>query len=215
MRINRRNIVITYGKIDQYKLNKKLKLLLKLLPIILFIFAIPCAEAQFRETYYERGYKEIRKGNYNKAVEYFNYSIDDRNYYQAYFFRAYSKFQLGDLIGSEQDFSSCLAEIPNHRDALHYRAIVRSQLLDIEGSFEDFENAIKYDSTNAEIYFNRAIALLTIQNYEAAIKDCNQAIKYDGKNQKAIIIRAVAETELGDYDKAIDDFNSVLLKNPI
>ncbi len=190
------------------------KINVKFLLLVLFVFGIQTVEAQFSETYYERGFREVRKGNYAKAVEYFNYSISNRAYYQAYFYRGYAKFQMGDLLGSELDLTTCLIEIPTHKDALHYRAVVRSQLLNYEEAFDDFRKALKYDSTNGEIYLNRAVTQLTIEDYEAAIEDCNKAIKLSRNDQKSLIIKAIAETQLAYYEEAIINFNSVLSKDP-
>jgi len=183
--------------------------------IVLFVFLFTLlfqVDAQFKETYYDKGKRAMMSENFTAAIEFFNYSLSDRKYFQAFFFRGYSKFKLGDLAGAEVDFTACLSEISNHKDALFYRAVVRDQMSNFEGAFEDYELALKYDSTNAKIYLNRAITLLSLEQFEATIDDCNQAIRLNKSNVNSYVIRAIAKSELKDYESALADFNYAIGK---
>ncbi|MBR9832094.1 tetratricopeptide repeat protein [bacterium] len=164
-------------------------------------------KAQFKETYFEKGKRAIAAGDYALALENFNYSLDDRSYFQAYFFRGYAKYNLGDLIGAEADYTACLKEIPNHQDALFYRAIVRDQLSNFEGAFKDYERALHADSLNSKIYLSRAITLLSLEKFEATIADCNQAIRLKKGDAASYVIRGIAKTELEQFESALSDFN--------
>ncbi|NQY67912.1 MAG: hypothetical protein HRT72_09360, partial [Flavobacteriales bacterium] len=183
-----------------------------ILIFFLFVFASH-SDAQYRQNYFERGRNALIAKNYTQAIEFFSYSINENQFYQAYFYRGMAKDRLGDIRGAVVDYTYCIRQSPYHKDAYHSRAVARDRLFIYEGAFQDFAQVIAMDSMDYRVYLNRSITHLALKHFKATIKDIDKALSLKAFGENPYLIRGSAYAGLEEYKKAIHDFNKSIQRN--
>jgi len=109
---------------------------------------------------------ELSKGNDADTINKFNTVVRfDKGNFEAYFLRGIAKYNLGDFIGAENDFSRTLELHPLFVVA-DYRAAIADYTRSIE-LFPDFAGA----------YLNRSEAKKSLKDEKGAYKDYQKAIE--------------------------------------
>lgn len=187
----------------------------KIIGVILFAGAFSNLYSQQYMDYLQLAKIELQNNNYTKCIEDLNIYVKEQPHmYEGYFFRAFAKYQLDDLMGAEADYTKAIALYPFRADIFCYRAIARDRLSDFTGALDDYKAAIALDSTDAEIYVNRANTYLELNRFKAALADCNHAEQLNIKDENVYNLRAAAESGLKLYNEAIRDYTTAIQKNP-
>ncbi|MCB9185536.1 MAG: tetratricopeptide repeat protein [Flavobacteriales bacterium] len=160
------------------------------------------------------GSKAINRGDYMQALDYLNKAITISPYNaEAYFLRAYAKWELDDHVGAEKDFSEAIRLNPKNHEAFLYRGVVRSQQLKYKQAFEDFNEALRLNDEDWQVYANRALASLYLDRFVDVISDCNRVIDLKKDNSQTYLLRGEAKAGLEMYNVAIEDFEKAIKKD--
>lgn len=162
----------------------------------------------------------VRKGrialynnNYTEAVKHFNEVISRKaNPFEEYFYRGIAKYNLGDYLGAEHDFSMTLDIHPFYSRAFHYRGITYAALMEKGKAIEDLNKALELDPYNSEALASRGGVFLQMKQYQKALNDFNEALMIDGDVASVYLRRAIVQKELENYVKALEDCSMAIEK---
>ncbi|MFR9650510.1 MAG: tetratricopeptide repeat protein [Rikenellaceae bacterium] len=154
------------------------------------------------------------KEEYREAVNNLNslIRVDSRSY-EAYFLRAIAKYNMGDLIGAENDLTQAIEYNPVYTMAYTYRAIARSRLGDYDDALKDFAEAIELRPDIPDAYYSRGVTRLLNQQFKSAIEDFNLFIIHQPKVADAYINRGLCYINLRDTVAAYRDFDLAIYTN--
>ncbi len=161
------------------------------------------------------GRNELSAGNNAEAINKFNTVIRfDKDNFEAYFLRGIAKYQLGDLIGSENDFTKTLDLHPLFVHAWHYRGLVRDDLQDYYKALQDLDRAIALEPFDPDLLVSRGTVKIHMGSYLWSLNDLDSALRIDPSNKLAYMNRAVAKASLKDYDGALKDCSKAIKLDP-
>lgn len=186
----------------------------KILKLLIFTFLLISASVNAQVNirhFMSMGENALRNSNYQDALKNFNVVITFKpDLFEPYFLRGIAKFNLGDFIGADRDFSKSIDMHPLYSHAYHYRAITRDQMKNYHKGILDFNKALEIDPFNADIYVSRGATRIHMKSYISAVQDLDMAIKYDANNPLAYLNRAVAKNLLKQNEEAIKDCNKAI-----
>lgn len=168
------------------------------------------------EQFFARGRQMLIDGKYSQAIENFNIlsRLDrDSTLFDAYFFRGIAKYNLGDFIGAEKDFNTCLRINPIYTPAYHYRAITLSRTGKYDKALQDLAEAVDLRPSYTGLYFSRGVTYFLSQQFEKAVVDFNRFIKAEPREANAYLNRGACYLYLGDTLKALNDYNKAISIN--
>ena len=115
----------------------------KLIAGIILGTALLCgtkAHAQYnREYFFWVGRSCMMNNDYQEAIRTLNTLLRfDEDAFEGYFLRGIAKYNLDDLLGAEDDFSTAIRLNPVYTQAYTYRAITRSRLGNYDDALQDF-----------------------------------------------------------------------------
>ncbi len=173
------------------------------------------SRAQYNQDYfYWVSRQKIIHNDYHGAISVLNMllNVDDK-LYEGYFLRGVAKYNLGDLIGAESDFSIALDKNPVYTLAFTYRAITRSRLGNYNDALDDFREAISLRPDMANPYYSRGVTRLLNGQYEEAIEDFDIFIRAEKRVTDAYINRGISYLQLKDTVSAYENFDMAIKTN--
>ncbi len=190
----------------------------KFLLILLFVVSLGDAyeaSAQLDKYYFFYvGRNYIIRNKFRDAIETLNVLLKvDTKAYEGYFLRGIAKYNLDDLLGAEQDFSSAIETNPVFTGAYQYRAITRSRLGNYDDALKDFQVAIDLRPDRPDPYFGRGVTFLISQQFEKAVEDFTTFIRFDSKVVSAYVNRGTSYLMMKDTMRAYEDFNTAVKTN--
>lgn len=173
--------------------------------LILMSFSV---KAQYDRRYiYYTSQQSIIAKDYYKAISLLTLLIDsDSVSTDAYFLRAIAKYNLNDLLGAEQDFTSVMKTNPVYIEAFQYRAITRSIMGNWDDAISDFRRAISIRPDYTDIYYSRGVTYLMCQQFDNAVQDFDKFLKKKPNEVDAYINRGAAYMMLKDTTSAYNDY---------
>ncbi len=179
------------------------------------VLAFSAANGQLNKAYFNYiGAVFLNDSRYESAIETLNILLRvDPEAYEAYFLRGVAKYNLDDLLGAEQDFTTAIEKNPVYTLAYRNRAIIRSRLGNYDDALKDFQEAVDLRPDVAGTYFSRGVTFFLSQQFENAIEDFNQFLKYETKVSDAYINRGLCYLHLKDTIRAYEDFNAAIRTN--
>ena len=132
----------------------------KLIAGIILGTALLCgtkAHAQYnREYFFWVGRSCMMNNDYQEAIRTLNTLLRfDEDAFEGYFLRGIAKYNLDDLLGAEDDFSTAIRLNPVYTQAYTYRAITRSRLGNYDDALQDFREAIELRPDLPGPYYSR------------------------------------------------------------
>lgn len=172
-------------------------------------------KAQLNERYfYYVGQGLIIDGKYNEAVSMLNMLLRvDETSYEGFFLRGIAKYNLGDYVGAESDFSFAIEVNSVFTNAYHYRAISRSFLGKYDEAVKDFDIAIDIRPDREGIYYSRGITFFMNQQFDRAISDFDYYIRKKPYVVDAYVNRGSCYLMKSDTTQAFNDYNKAVLIN--
>jgi len=83
-----------------------------------------------------------KKGSEQEVIRLANQALSSRQSADAYFYRAYAKYDLGDKQGAIVDYNQAIAINPQFADAYNNRGTAKFDLGDKQGACADYKKAI-------------------------------------------------------------------------
>lgn len=186
--------------------------------IILFLLfgGAMSAAAQLNKPYfYIKGRDYIVDGRYREAIESLNLLLRyEPKEYEGYFLRGVAKYNLDDLQGALQDFTSAIEINPIYTLAFQYRGITRSRIGMYNEALADFARALDMRPNFAGAYYSRAVTYFLNQQFAGAIKDYNSFLRIEPMDPGAYVNRGTAKLYLKDTIAAVKDYNRAIQINP-
>ena len=145
-----------------------------------------------------KGLKEIEDEKWNKSIEYLDKEIENSKNQEAYSNRGFSKFVLGDYLGSIKDLNSALDIDKKDISALSLRSRANFEIKNYEGVISDIDSLIKLLDKKSED-----------EIIELSEKEINPI------TTDYFYLRGLAKSETGDFDGAKNDFDSEIKNNPM
>ena len=191
------------------------KLIVACLLLISSLASISEADAQLNKRYFFwMGRNLLMEDSYEAAIETLNVLLKvDDTLHEAYFLRGIAKYNLGDLLGAEHDFSEAIERNPVYTMAYNYRAITRAQIGNYDDALRDFQEAIDLRPDLPGPYFSRGVTYLQSGQYEKALEDLDKYIRREDKVIDAYIVRGEAYLNLKDTTKAYENYNKAIETN--
>jgi len=155
-----------------------------------------------------------KKGSQQEVIRLTNQALTTRQSADAYFYRAFTKGDLGDNQGAIADYNQGIAINPQIAAAYVNRGIAKSALGDKQGAIADYNQAIAIYPQLSTAYNSRGNAKRNLGDNRGAIIDYNQAIAINPQYDGAYYNRGRIKSALGDKQGAIDDYNQVIAINP-
>ncbi len=186
-----------------------------LLLISTLTICVETIRAQYNQDYfYWVSRQRMIHNDYQGAISVLNMllSVNDR-LYEGYFLRGVAKYNLGDLIGAEADFSIALEKNPVFTTAFTYRAITRSRLGNYNDALTDFKEAIELRPDIASPYYSRGVTRLLNGQYVEAIEDFDLFIRSQNRVPDAYINRGISYLQLRDTLEAYNNFDMAIKTN--
>jgi protein O-mannosyl-transferase len=165
--------------------------------------------------YSNRGVAKYRNGDFEGALQDFNYSLELDPYYPL------SLYYRGVLNHASKKYDEALADldqtvslVPDFANAYNDRGKLKRDLHDDQGAMDDFSAAIEVDPYFVEAYLNRGILKHDLGDYQGAVADYSTVLSFDPENTITYYDRGLAEMALGDYQSALSDFSIVIELDP-
>ncbi|MFM7449470.1 MAG: tetratricopeptide repeat protein [Leptolyngbyaceae cyanobacterium] len=133
----------------------------------------------------------------------------------AYFNRAVTRYDLGDLSGAIADYTEVLRIDPSDDVACNNRGLARYDLGDQPGALADFSQAIAINPKNIRALCNRGLLYGEMGDRLRAIEDYTSAIEINPNDTPAYFYRGLARTRLHNRLGAIADYTTVIRLNPM
>ena len=190
----------------------------KLIAGIILGTALLCgtkAHAQYnREYFFWVGRSCMMNNDYQEAIRTLNTLLRfDEDAFEGYFLRGIAKYNLDDLLGAEDDFSTVIRLNPVYTQAYTYRAITRSRLGNYDDALQDFREAIELRPDLPGPYYSRGVTRLLNQQFKEAIDDFDKFIRQENKVADAFICRGLSYLHLKDTTRAYENFNTAIRTN--
>ncbi len=184
------------------------------LSVALFLCA-GSAAGQLNKNYFVwMGQDYLMDSRYREAIETLNTLLKfDPDVYEGYFLRGVAKYNLDDLLGAEQDFTTAIEKNPVFTGAYQYRAITRARLGNYDDALADFREAIDLRPDKPGAYYSRGMTYLLSQQFEKAIADFDMFIRFEGRAADAYVNRGTAYLYLKDTVNAVNNFEQAIRTN--
>lgn len=148
------------------------------------------AKARQSATYHANGLIQVQKGNYRRAIEYYNQAIrlEPRNA-NTYVNRANAQLKLKNYRGAVKDYAQAIQINPNFSGAYYNRGNVYQFLKDKNKALQDYGSAIRINrnwgnGSIADAYYRRGLVRLDLGDKKRAIVDFQTAADLYSKQGK-------------------------------
>ncbi|BAY41916.1 putative serine protease (plasmid) [Nostoc sp. NIES-2111] len=148
------------------------------------------AEARQSATYHANGLIQAQKGNYRRAIEYYNQAIrlEPRNA-NTYVNRANAQLKLKNYRGAVEDYAQAIQINPNLSGAYYNRGSVYQFLKDKNKALQDYDLAIRINrnwgnGSIADAYYRRGLVRLDLGDNKSALIDFQAAADLYSKQGK-------------------------------
>jgi tetratricopeptide (TPR) repeat protein len=179
--------------------------------LLTIVFQSNLQAQKTKEEYIAIAVENVQKKNYEAAITYFTYVIE--NFKQdslAYFDRGLVKKMMRDYDGAIADFTAQIKFDTSNADSYFLRGIVKDHLEDFEGAIVDYEAAIKYDFGNSDAHFFLGRDKLRLGRIKDSQQDFKDAIEINPENAPALAHDAWAKIQLNDYVEAQKELDLAL-----
>ncbi len=154
--------------------------------------------------------KALRTVDLNEKIKLLNevIALEPKNF-DAYFYRAIAKNDLGDYHGAIVDYSKILVTAPD-ADTYYNRGNSRYSLKDYTGAKEDYQKAYDLDANFIDALYSVACTKYDLEEFKEAITDFTKVIKAAPNQPKAYTLRAHSYVALKEHKKALKDYTTAI-----
>jgi tetratricopeptide (TPR) repeat protein len=164
----------------------------------------------FGRAYNDRAVFHSLRGNYKKAIEDYDRSIEQSpNDAVVYWNRADAYRHLGDYQKALESVSHAIDLEPSH-DFYIYRSKLYTMMNNREASQSDLEKANEFGFDTAEEHLHRGFIYYEQKKFEAALADFNKALSMDANSVEALNARAKVYADIYQDDSAFRDYGAAI-----
>jgi len=151
----------------------------------------------------------MKKGDYRKALEYFNKSIEaDKGFAIAYHNRSVCYKNMGNIASAKKDLDTAISLNDNVAVFYFSKAKLNQSLGNKKKAKANYEQALELDNDYTAALTNYAQLLKNLGEYGEGVKYLNQAI--DSDTDESLFLEANIDFIYGEYEKAIVGFENYL-----
>ena len=137
--------------------------------------------------------------DYLSAIHYFNSVLDVRpKHAQAYYYRAYAKFSLGDFSGAENDCTASIRLNPYLTETYRLRGLCRIRKSEFQGAITDYEQVLKDFPSDEGALFNQGLCYLQVHKTDSATIAADRLLKQSPKFYRGYMLKAQIAFEQGE-----------------
>ncbi len=140
----------------------------------------------------------------------FNNPTISENDIAAYFNRATTRHEIGDLAGAIGDYTYVLQRHPDDDLAYNNRGLAYHEMGNKQEAIADFDQTLELNPSCVIAYCNRGCASADLGDKLGSIEDFSHAIRLDPDCATAYFYRGMARTHLGNKGSAIVDYSEVI-----
>ena len=138
----------------------------------------------------QAGHAAMRRGDYNKALDYFNQALVLRSLSLHAQSRTYANqgtcwYKLEHFAKAAQSYGRAVAADPKFTAAYRDRGIAYIRLKDYRRAISDFSSALRRDPRMASAYYHRALAYWSCRDFARAQSDLNRYLKLQPSDAQA------------------------------
>lgn len=166
-------------------------------------------------TYLERGLIASRKGQFDRAIAYFDRAIElAPSNPQVLCHRANAWGGKGVHDRALADFEAAIRLAPENPVAYRERGMLWRRSGALDRALTDLDRAIRLGFSDAAAYNERGLVWYTMGGHNRAMADFDRAIKLDPSLVTAYLNRGIALRSKGEFDRAIADFDTAIRIEP-
>lgn len=178
----------------------------KLLPIIIFIFALISLQAQNSNELFNRGEEAFEAGGSDAAVDWFKKSVEaNPKNWKAHFGIGYVFFLSERYEESVPYLEKALQYSKKKENMGVYVLLSMSYYLteNTDAALATLEKGIKNYPKFVELYWIRANIYIDMEYYVSAMKDCDKMLELNPSNTDAMLIKSNLLSVRGKYEEAL------------
>lgn len=177
------------------------------------VFFGPSAKAQIDTSQaIEMGRAALYYDDYLTAIHYFNAALEAKPYLaDAYYYRALSKFDMGDFREAEADLDLAITFNPFHIEYFQLRGLCRIHNERYGGAIEDYSHVLEERPDEQSCRYNKALCRYELQQYEEANSEFDEIIRRWPRFARAYIVKAQTCLEMKDTLQGIYWIDSLLV----
>jgi tetratricopeptide (TPR) repeat protein len=165
--------------------------------------------------YNNRGIARALKGEYDLAIEDYDFALKlNSTYSKAFNNRGIAYQRKADFDRAITDFSEAINIEPEYVNAIVNRAATYEKKGVYELALKDFDEAIRLQPTLGSLWNERCWIRAITGALQLALADCNEAIRLGPKAAARFDSRGFTYLKLGQWESAITDYNSALELRP-
>ena len=176
--------------------------------IMVFLVSACTTSHDRQEQYKSEGIMALNKGDYAKAIEFFNDALQssegrvDEGEIDICYYKAAAQFNMGDVKGAIKTYTALIDYDENNAYPYFLRGSVYLKSGEKSSGFDDYKEAIKIDEDNYDLYM-AIYENLTALNYEREAQEfLNIALEKSGDSADDCLARGKIYTLLKQYDAA-------------
>ncbi|HMC02031.1 MAG TPA: tetratricopeptide repeat protein, partial [Flavobacteriaceae bacterium] len=158
--------------------------------------------------------KAMRTDSLNEKIELLSKVIElEPKNFDAYFYRANAKNDLGDYHDAIMDYTKIIIYKPS-AEIYYNRGNSKFNLQDFYGAKEDYEEALKLEPEFIDARFNLASAKYYLNDFKGSILDLTKIIEVAPNHSSVYLQRADAFLAIEEPLFALKDLTLAILVNP-
>ena len=171
------------------------------------------------EKFFNDGVEFFWNNDVQNAIKNFNKAVSlDSGIANAFSYRGFSKYLLGDTKGAFDDINKSQEINSNNPFNYFFMGIIYMEA-DLEKAINLFNLVIEIDPNfyiekGGNAYSMRGRIKLSLEDFEGAINDLNKGIEINPSNAGIYVDRAMAKAMSRDLKGAIDDFSKAIEIDP-
>nr|WP_321411120.1 tetratricopeptide repeat protein [uncultured Carboxylicivirga sp.] len=182
--------------------------------ITLLLFTTTISLAQKDNALAQKGINQGKKGNYEKALTFFNQALEiNSENYNALYYSGFSNENLENFEKATEFYTKTL-ELKETGETLYRRGYCYFRVKDYTNALNDYNNALKYLPGNEEIIMSRASVYLKTEEYQLLLDDLNFHLAKSPSDYYSKANKAMALSKIGRNDESLGILFELLKEMP-